>query len=99
MEAKPLDDYKELLYIRRRFFSVDGLWQAIASVANATLGIRLPQIWGETTTVCASDSKQFGAWDENLLTEWHVRYGGRVSLAIHMFVRHFSFSKVIALGN
>ena len=77
MEAKPLDDYKELLYIRRRFFSVDGLRQAIASVANATLGIRLPQIWGETTTACASDSKQFGAWDENLLTEWHVRYGGR----------------------
>ncbi|NCP78880.1 MAG: transposase, partial [Desulfuromonadales bacterium] len=32
---------------------------------------------GETTTACASDSKQFGAWDENLLTEWHVRYGGR----------------------
>jgi TnpA family transposase len=26
---------------------------------------------------CASDSKKFGAWDQNLLTEWHVRYGGR----------------------
>ncbi len=23
------------------------------------------------------DSKKFGAWDQNLLTEWHVRYGGR----------------------
>ena len=44
---------------------------------NATLAVRFPQIWGETTTACASDSKQFGAWDENLLTEWHVRYGGR----------------------
>lgn len=29
------------------------------------------------TTTCASDSKKFGAWDENLLTEWHMRYGGR----------------------
>ena len=36
-----------------------------------------PQIWGEGTTACASDSKKFGAWDQNLLTEWHVRYGGR----------------------
>lgn len=77
MESKTLDDYKELLYIRRRFFSIDGLRQAITSVVNATLAVRLPQIWGETTTACASDSKQFGAWDENLLTEWHVRYGGR----------------------
>ena len=38
---------------------------------------RLPQIWGEGTTACASDSKKFGAWDQNLMTEWHVRYGGR----------------------
>jgi len=77
MESKLLDDYKELIYVRRRFLSIGGLRQAIASVVNATLGVRLPQIWGETTTACASDSKQFGAWDENLLTEWHVRYGGR----------------------
>lgn len=77
MESKPLDDYKELLYVRRRFLSIAGLRQAIIHVVNATLEIRLPQIWGETTTACASDSKQFGAWDQNLLTEWHVRYGGR----------------------
>ena len=36
-----------------------------------------PEIWGEGTTACASDSKKFGAWDQNLMTEWHVRYGGR----------------------
>ena len=27
-------------------------------------------------TACASDSKKFGAWDANLMTEWHVRYRG-----------------------
>lgn len=77
MESLPTDDYKELLYIRRRFFSNEGLRQAIAEVVNATLAVRLPRIWGEATTACASDSKQFGAWDQNLLTEWHLRYGGR----------------------
>ena len=46
-------------------------------MVNATLAARLPHIWGEGTTACASDSKQFGAWDQNLLTEWHHRYGGR----------------------
>lgn len=77
MVFQPEDDYKELLYIRRRFISNDSLRQAIARVVNATLAVRLPQIWGEATTACASDSKQFGAWDQNLLTEWHLRYGGR----------------------
>ena len=77
MESLPSDDYKDLLYIRRRFISNEGLRQAIAQVVNATLAIRRPHIWGEATTSCAADSKQFGAWDQNLLTEWHLRYGGR----------------------
>ena len=51
---------------------------AIRRVVNATLARRaIPAIWGEGTTACASDSKHFGAWDQNLMTEWHVRYGGR----------------------
>jgi TnpA family transposase len=45
-------------------------------VANAIFRVRLPEIWGDATTACASDSKKFGAWDQNLLTEWHVRYRG-----------------------
>ena len=77
MESLPEDDYKDLLYIRRRFISKEGLRQSIAQLVNATLAVRLPHIWGETTTACAADSKQFGAWDQNLLTEWHLRYGGR----------------------
>jgi len=77
MESRPADDYKELLYVRRRFLSVEGLRQGIIQVVNATLDVRMPQVWGEATTACASDSKQFAAWDQNLLTEWHMRYGGR----------------------
>lgn len=77
MESRLADDYKDLLYVRRRFVSAEGLRQAIAKVVNATLAVRLPRIWGEATTACASDSKQFGAWDQNLLTEYHLRYGGR----------------------
>ncbi|MBF0235873.1 MAG: Tn3 family transposase, partial [Desulfamplus sp.] len=77
MESLPDDDYKDLLYIRRRFISNEGLRQAISQAVDATLAVRLPGVWGEATTACASDSKQFGAWDQNLLTEWHLRYGGR----------------------
>ncbi len=42
-----------------------------------TLAIRNTASWGEAGTACASESKKFGAWDGNLMTEWHVRYGGR----------------------
>lgn len=69
--------YEELLYIRRRYITKQALRQAIAKIVNATLAARRPDIWGEGTTACASDSKKFGAWDQNLMTEWHIRYGGR----------------------
>lgn len=71
------EKYSDLMYVQRRFIRKEYLRQAIASVVNEILRTRQPHIWGEVTTACASDSKQFGSWDQNLLTEWHARYGGR----------------------
>ena len=73
----PEDAYHELLYVRRHYLHADALRNAIAHVANAIFRIRAAHIWGEGATACASDAKHFGAWDQNLLTEWHLRYGGR----------------------
>ncbi|MFO0949702.1 MAG: Tn3 family transposase [Isosphaeraceae bacterium] len=96
--------YKDLAYVRRRYLSVDALRRAIAIVTNGTLHARNPAIWGEGTTACASDSKHFGAWDQNLTTQWHVRYGGRgimiywhverKSLCIHSQLKSPSSSEV-----
>lgn len=69
--------YKDLVYVRRRFITRDYLRSAVQTVANGIFQARLPSIWGEATTSCASDSKKFGAWEQNLITEWHNRYGGR----------------------
>jgi TnpA family transposase len=68
------EKYSDLMYVQRRFIRKEYLRQAISSIVNEIFRIRLPHIWGESTTSCASDSKQFGAWDQNILTEWHVRY-------------------------
>ena len=46
-------------------------------VVNATLASRLSHVWGEGTSSCAADSKKCGAWDQNLMAEWHIRHGGR----------------------
>lgn len=69
--------YKDLLYVRRKFINKDNLRSAISAITNNILQVRLQEVWGEGTTTCASDSKKFGAWDQNLMTEWHVRYRGR----------------------
>lgn len=71
-----VNDY-DLRYIKRRFIHKEQLRHAIAEVVNAIFRVRSPQIWGEGTTTCASDSKKFGATNQNLMTEWHIRYGGR----------------------
>lgn len=71
------ESYKDLLYVRRKFIHKDNLRNAISEVVNAIFRVRMQEIWGDATTSCASDSKKFGAWDQNLMTEWHIRYRGR----------------------
>jgi TnpA family transposase len=98
---------KDLAYVRRRYITVDALRQAIAIVTNGALRARNPSIWGDGTTACASDSKHFGAWDQNLTTQWHMRYGGRGvmiywhvdknSLCIHSQLKSPSSSEVASM--
>lgn len=99
--------YKELLHTRRRYIDPDALRDATRRVVNTTLAVRNPRIWGEGTTACASDSKHFGAFDQNLMTEWHARYGGRGvmiywhvergSVCIHSRLRRCSSSEVAGM--
>jgi TnpA family transposase len=99
--------FEELRYVKRRYVHKDALRAAIAEVVNGLLRIRQPALWGEATTACASDSKQFGAWDQNLMTEWHARYGGRGvmiywhvathSTCIYSQLRRCSSSEVAAM--
>ena len=98
---------KDLAYVRRRYLSIDALRCAVAIVTDGTLRARNPAIWGSGTTACASDSKHFGAWDQNLTTQWHVRYGGRGvmiywhvernSLCIHSQLKSPSSSEVASM--
>jgi TnpA family transposase len=98
---------KDLTYVRHRYISVPALRAAIAVVTNGTLAARQPAIWGNGTNACASDSKHFGAWDQNLTTQWHVRYGGRgvmiywhverKSLCIHSQLKSPSSSEVASM--
>jgi TnpA family transposase len=98
---------RDLLYVRRRFINIDNLRAAIQTVVNEILRIRHPEWWGAETTACASDAKKFGAWDQNLLTEWHIRYRGpgimvywhveKKSVCIYSQIKRCSSSEVAAM--
>jgi TnpA family transposase len=104
---QPSVTFEELRYVKRRFVQKESLRAAIAEVVNGTFKIRTQSIWGDATTACAADSKQFGAYDQNLMTEWHARYGGRGvmiywhvdtnSTCIYSQLRRCSSSEVAAM--
>ena len=104
---QPSVNFEELRYVKRRFVQKDALRGAIATIVNGTFEIRQSAIWGDVTTACAADSKQFGAYDQNLMTEWHARYGGRGvmiywhvekhSTCIYSQLRRCSSSEVAAM--
>lgn len=104
---QPSVSFEELRYVKRRFVQKDALRAGIAEVVNGIFSIRNPLIWGDATTACAADSKHFGAYDQNLMTEWHARYGGRGimiywhvdtnSTCIYSTLRRCSSSEVAAM--
>jgi TnpA family transposase len=91
---------------RETHINRDNLRTAIVRVVNETLKHRDPRWWGTATTT-ASDSKRFGSWDSNLMTEFHARYGGpgvmiywhveRKQLCIHSQLTTCSASEVAAM--
>lgn len=98
---------EDLKYIKRKFINQDDLREAITRVVNAIFRIRNPEIWGESTTSCAADSRKFISWDQNLMTEWHSRYHGpgimiywhvnKQSICIHSQLKTCSSSEVAAM--
>ncbi|BAC68233.1 MULTISPECIES: Tn3 family transposase [Streptomyces] len=64
-----------LRHVRRYFITVDNLRAAVRKLVNATFAARDAAWWGQGTA-CASDSKKFGSWSSNFMTEYHARYGG-----------------------
>ena len=100
------DNESDLHHVRRRYLTSANLRRAITSVVNATHAARHEHHWGHVTTT-ASDSTKFGAWDQNLLTEWHTRYRGpgmmiywhldRKSLCVYSQLKSCSSSEVAAM--
>jgi TnpA family transposase len=66
--------FEDLRHIKNFFLNKDDLREAINLVINAIFKMRNPKIWRSVSTACAADSKQFGYFSQNLLTEWSPRH-------------------------
>jgi TnpA family transposase len=66
-----------LQYVKLNYIASDGIRDAIQEVANAVILMRDEKVLGSGLTGCACDSTKISVWDQNLLSEWHLRYGGK----------------------
>ncbi|MEV7436932.1 Tn3 family transposase [Streptomyces griseoviridis] len=95
-----------LRHVRRHFITVDNLRAAVTKLVNTTFAARDTAWWGQGTS-CASDSKKFGSWSSNFMTEYHARYGGngvmiywhveRKNVCIYSQLKSCSSSEVAAM--
>ncbi len=100
------EDEGALRRVHASHITRDNLRAAIVKVVNATFAARDPHWWGKATST-ASDSKRFGSWDSNLMTQFHARYGSggimiywhveRGRVCIYSQVKNCSSSEVAAM--
>lgn len=64
-----------LSYAHRRHIDTPKLEAAVRDIINAYNGLNLPRCWGDGKTAAADGSK-FEVYENNLLSEYHIRYGG-----------------------
>lgn len=72
----------ELGYVNRRHVTIGKLEAAISDVVDAYSRLPLPRVWG-TGETAAADGTKLEMRRDNLLSEYHVRYGGYGGIAYH----------------
>lgn len=71
-----------LSFVNRRHINAQKLNQALKEVINHYHGFPLPRLWG-AGKAAAADGTKYDLYDQNLLAEYHIRYGGYGGIAYH----------------
>ena len=72
----------EVGYVNRRHVNTKKLEAAIREVINAYAKLGLPRVWG-TGESAAADGTKVDLYEQNLISEYHIRYGGYGGIAYH----------------
>jgi len=71
----PIMERWQIEYINRRHITEHKLKKAIEIIINAYNKFILPRYWGDTSSTSA-DGMKWDLYENNLLSEYHIRYGG-----------------------
>jgi hypothetical protein len=80
--AKGLVSSHALSYTNTRHINANKIESAIRDLINAYNRLNLPKCWG-TGKRAAADGSKFEVYENNLLSEYHIRYGGYGGIAYH----------------
>jgi len=72
----------QISFVNRRHVTSQKLNQAILDVVNQYNRFGLPKFWGDGSSA-AADGTKFDLYEENLISEYHIRYGGYGGIAYH----------------
>ncbi|MFA6172237.1 MAG: Tn3 family transposase [Kiritimatiellales bacterium] len=88
-----------LSFINRRHANANKLNAALRDIINRYHAFDLPKVWGDGKSV-AADGTQFDMYDQNLLAEYHIRYGSYGGIAYHHVADNYValFSHFIPCG-
>ena len=82
-----------LSFVNRRHVNAPKLTAASRDIINLYARFPLPKLWG-TGKTAAADGTKYELYDQNLLAEYHIRYGSYGGIAYHhiadMYIALFS---------
>ena len=73
---------RQIAFVDQRQASTEKLEAAICDIINAYNQFQLPRYWGDTKRA-AADGTQWNLYENNLLSEGHIRYGGYGGIAYY----------------
>ena len=73
---------KSLSNINSRHISIEQLNRGLTDIINRYNVLDLPQFWGQGDSA-AADGTKYDVREQNLLSEYHIRYGGYGGIAYH----------------
>ena len=71
-----------LTFVNQRHINLKGLNAALVDIINRYNVMPLTKFWGDGTTA-AADGTKYDLYEQNLLSEYHIRYGGYGGIAYH----------------
>ena len=73
---------RQVSFVNQRQVTTEKLEAAICTTINAYNQFQLPRYWGDTKRA-AADGTQWNLYENNLLSERHIRYGGYGGIAYY----------------